>query len=294
MSKKYSKNEIKKRGFLKLLLCILVILFIASAFVIFTVVIKNYIVIEKIDYSSKNKSDNVVKNATPIILNNVVIGATYDKEWVATESYYFRNDKKSIDVDVDVYTEAGKKGKYQMSSCYKSQTGSTVYATVTTPDRSSEFIAVASSDSNIMPKPANREISVDEIDIKEAKEALGILTLLNNSVRIASIHDVTFNASNRGRIFCLTNEAGKSSGGYSAVIYISNTGKVDIIKYSYVNNLKKSSDWPIYEFKFVADLNGDSMNELVIQEINEYEVKYDVIEFKNNKFTQVLSTTMNL
>ena len=97
---------------------------------------------------------------------------------------------------------------------------------------------------------------------------------------------------NIGRIFCITNEVGKYSGGYSAVIYIANTGESKIIKYSYVKNFKKSSDWPIYSFKFIADLNNDGTNEVIIQEVKEFEAKYDIIEFKNDNFIEVLSSEL--
>ena len=292
MAKKYSKNEIKKKGLLKFLIVLFILIFIASVSFIIFVGVKNYIVIENISDEAKNKSDDIVKNSTPIILNNIIVGAVYNNQWVASESYYFRNDKNKT--EVDVYTKDGKKGKYNIISQEKDLSSAVLYAYVDTPDTSSEFLAVSSSDKNIMFEPAKQEVDIDEIDIQDAKEALGMLGILNNSLRIASIHDVALNASNRGRIFCITNESGKSSGGYSAVIFISSTGESKIIKYSYVKDLKNSSDWPIYSLKFVADLNGDGMNEIILQEVKEFDVKYDVVEYKNNNFTEVLSTTMKL
>ena len=288
MAKKYSKNEMKRKSAVKFLIAIFtVILIICVSFFIF-VGTKNYIVSEKIDDSAKNQSDDVVKSSTPIVINNVIVGAVYNGNFVASQSYYFRNDKKNI--DVDVYTEDGKKGKYQLTSQEKDTATSTMYAYVNTPDRASEFIAVASSDKDIMPEPAKKEVDVDNVDIKEVKKALGIYGILNSSVKINSIHDVTLNQNNIGRIFCITNEVGKYSGGYSAVIYIANTGESKIIKYSYVKNFKKSSDWPIYSFKFIADLNNDGTNEVIIQEVKEFEAKYDIIEFKNDNFIEVLSS----
>ena len=290
MAKKYSKNEMKRKSAVKFLIAIFtVILIICVSFFIF-VGTKNYIVSEKIDDSAKNQSDDVVKSSTPIVINNVIVGAVYNGNFVASQSYYFRNDKKNI--DVDVYTEDGKKGKYQLTSQEKDTATSTMYAYVNTPDRASEFIAVASSDKDIMPEPAKKEVDVDNIDIKEVKKALGIYGILNSSVKINSIHDVTLNQNNIGRIFCITNEVGKYSGGYSAVIYIANTGESKIIKYSYVKNFKNSSDWPIYSFKFIADLNNDGTNEVIIQEVKEFEAKYDIIEFKNDNFIEVLSSEL--
>ncbi len=292
MAKKYSKNEIRKKGLFKFFIILFVLLLLISLSFIIFIGVKNYIVVERINSDAKNKSDDVVRKSTPIIVSNVVVGAVYNKEWVASESYYFRNDKENI--DVDVYTSEGKKGKYSITSQTKDNSSSTMFAYVNTPDTSSEFIAVAANNTDIMPEPAIREIDIDSIDIDDAKKALGIYGILNNSLKISSIHDVTFNQNNIGRIFCITNEVGKSSGGYSAVIYISNSGKSKIVKYSYVRNFSNSSDWPIYSFKFVADLNNDGTNELIIQEVKEFETKYDVIEFDDGKFTEVLSATMKL
>lgn len=156
MAKKYSKNEMKRKSAVKFLIAIFtVILIICVSFFIF-VGTKNYIVSEKIDDSAKNQSDDVVKSSTPIVINNVIVGAVYNGNFVASQSYYFRNDKKNI--DVDVYTEDGKKGKYQLTSQEKDTATSTMYAYVNTPDRASEFIAVASSDKDIMPEPAKKEL----------------------------------------------------------------------------------------------------------------------------------------
>ena len=59
-----------------------------------------------------------------------------------------------------------------------------------------------------------------------------------------------------------------------------------------MKNFKKSSDWPIYSFKFIADLNNDGTNEVIIQEVKEFEAKYDIIEFKNDNFIEVLSSEL--
>ena len=67
-----------------------------------------------------------------------------------------------------------------------------------------------------------------------------------------------------------------------------------LLVYHQVKDLKKSDEWPIYSFKFVLDLNQDSVNELIIQETKEFEVKYDVIEFRGGKFTEVLSTVVKM
>ncbi len=293
MSKKgYSKGELKARRTLKFVaILVTIIIIICICFFVF-VVFKNNIVMEKVDYTSSSVSDDVVNNATPIILNNAVIGATYNKQWVASESYYFRNQNKLV--DIDIYNDSGKKGKYKITNYANSDSSGTFYVTTDTPNSSEEFLAVGSSKTDIMMQPAKQILTITDEDIKLIKKALGVYKIFNTTIKINSVHSVNIDTNNRGKIYCVTNESGKSSGAYSAVIYISNVGKSYIIKYNYIKDLKNSSDWPIYSFKFLADLNQDGINDIIIQETKEFDVKYDVIEFKNNKFVEVLSTQMKM
>lgn len=291
-NKNYSKAELKARRRLKYLASFVFCMIIITICFFVFVVLKNNIVEERIDYSANNVDDNIVSNSTPIILNNVVLGATYNKTWIASESYYFRNQNKFI--DVDVYNELGKKGKYKITNYTTPDSTGASYVTIDSPNVSDEFLAIKSSKSNIMMQTATKQVTVTNEDIDIVKKALGKYLLFNTSVKINSIYNVTLDFENRGRIICVTNEAGKSSGAYSAVIYESNFGDTKIIKYNYIKNLKESSEWPIYSFKFVADLNQDGMNEIILQETKEFEVKYDVIEFKDDKFTEVLSTRVKI
>lgn len=291
-TKNYSKGELKARRRLKYLaIFVIIVLVITISFFCF-VVLKNNIVKERIDYSSNDVSDNIVSNATPIILNNVVLGARYNNTWVSSESYYFRNQNKLT--DVDVYNEEGKKGKYKITEFTRPDSTGSFYVTINVSSNYDEFFAVGSSDSNVMLQKATKVLTVTDEDIEVVKDALGKYLVFNTSVKINSIHSVTLNSENRGRIICVTNEAGKSSGAYSAVIYESNYGQTEIIKYNYVKNLDNASDWPIYSFKFAADLNQDGTNDIILQETKEFEVKYDVVEFKDNKFTEVLSTVVKM
>lgn len=96
-----------------------------------------------------------------------------------------------------------------------------------------------------------------------------------------------------GKIICATSDGKNKFGVYSVVIY--STGKTaKIIKYNYVKDINSSVDWPIYSLKFVYDLNMDGISEIVIQETNEYEIKYSVMEYKNNKFYEVLSEKIKI
>ncbi|MNV89791.1 hypothetical protein D3C71_1841150 [compost metagenome] len=98
----------------------------------------------------------------------------------------------------------------------------------------------------------------------------------------------------KGKIICATSESKNIMGVFSAVIYIDDQNNAKCIKYNYIKNLKNASEWPIYTLKFVADLNSDNKNEIIIQEISEFKVKYDVIEYRNNNFYEVLSSEIKI
>ncbi len=294
MSKTYSKGNLKKKRGLKLLIALLVILLIIGLFLLFFVVLKKEVNIGKISDVAKERSDEVVANSTPIIVNNIVVGAVYNNEWVASESYYFRNKTKSQTIALDVYNLTGKKGKYNLTSMSKDTNSGALYAKTDNSNTYDEFLAIASTEKNIMNNPPIKQVNINEDDINTVKDALGLLSVFNNSVKITEIYNITLDTTNRGRLIFVTNEVGKSNGGYSAVIYEDMSKKTHIVKYSYVKDMKNSPEWPIYSFRFVADLNQDGMNDIVIQETKEFKMKYDVIEFKNNKFQEVLSTEINI
>ena len=294
MSKTYSKGNLKKKRGLKLLIALLVILLIIGLFLLFFVVLKKEVNIGKISDVAKERSDEVVANSTPIIVNNIVVGAVYNNEWVASESYYFRNKTKSQTIALDVYNLTGKKGKYNLTSMSKDTSSGALYAKTDNSNTYDEFLAIASTEKNIMNNPPIKQVNINEDDINTVKDALGLLSVFNNSVKITEIYNITLDTTNRGRLIFVTNEVGKSNGGYSAVIYEDMSKKTHIVKYSYVKDMKNSPEWPIYSFRFVADLNQDGMNDIVIQETKEFKMKYDVIEFKNNKFQEVLSTEINI
>ena len=90
--KKYSKNNSKKRSLLKFLIVIVGIIVVLSIALFIYVLLNKNVVYEKIDDSAKFVSDDVASNSTPIIIDNVLIGAVYDKKWVSTEKYYLKSN----------------------------------------------------------------------------------------------------------------------------------------------------------------------------------------------------------
>src|SRR5574344_1146850 len=287
--KKYSKQKLKAKRTVKVLIILFCIIFAISLSILLFSIISKKIVYEKIDESPSSVSDDIAANSTPIIVNNLILGAKYDKKWVASEKYYL-TAKKGESTDVDAYSKDGKMGKYKIGKIAKDTKTSSIYTTISKSNLSSEYFAIEASDQNVMPNPANKVVNIDETYIKDVKRALGVYRIFNSSIKINEVYSISLTDANKGYIIFATNQLNKGKGAYSAVIYVQNTGKVKLVKYNYIANKNDASDWPIYSFNFVADLNNDGVNELLIQETKEFEVKYDILEYRNNNFYEIMSS----
>ena len=270
--KKYSKEKLKAKRGIKVIIIILSIIAVACVAVLLFSLFSKKIVFERIDSSASNVSDDVSSNSTPIIVNNLILGATYDKKWVANEKYYL-NSKNGENAEVDAYSKDGKMGKYNIGKISKDTKTASIYTTISKQNLLNEYFAIASSDINAMPNPATKVHNIDESYIKDVKRSLGMYI-------------------EKGYIIFATNEVNKGKGAYSAIVYVSSTGKSKLIKYNYINNKDNAEEWPIYSLNFVADLNQDGTSEILLQETKEFEVKYDVIEYKNNNFYEIMSSVV--
>ncbi len=286
--KKYSKEKLKARRGIKVIIVILSIIVVICIAVILFSLFSKKIIFEKIDSSASNVSDDVASNSTPIIVNNLILGATYDKKWVANEKYYL-NSKNGENTEVDAYSKGGKMGKYTVGKINKDSKTASMYTTISKDNLLNEYFAIAASDTNAMPNPASKVTNIDESYINDVKKSLGLYRIFNMSVKITEVYDVVISDTEKGYVIFATNEVNKGKGAYSTVIYVSNTGKRKIIKYNYINDKNNAEDWPVYSLNFVADLNQDGTNEILIQETKEFEVKYDVIEYKQNNFYEIMS-----
>lgn len=286
--KKYSKEKLKARRAVKTIILVLAIIAVICIGVLLFSLFSKSIVVEKLDSTPSNVSDEVASNSTPVIINNLILGATYDKKWVASEKYYL-NSKNGENTEIDAYSKEGKMGKYTIGKISKDTKTASIYTTISKQNLLNEYFAVATSQTNVMPNPANKILDIDESYIKDVKKALGIYRIFNMSVKISEVYDITISENEKGYLIFATNEINKGKGAYSAVIYVSNTGKSKIVKYNYINDKENAEDWPVYSLNFVADLNSDGTNELLVQETKEFEVKYDVIEYKNNNFYEIMS-----
>lgn len=291
MKDKFKKNSANKKHMLnKFVIILFVIILLIGVFLLY-ISIKNIIQISKLDDSAKLVSDEVANNSTPILVNNLLVGSVYNGTWVSSEKFYFYGDIKTQN-KVDVYTSLGKKGTFELQNMTKDASGSSIYINTSNTNKNDEYVAVKSSNTNIMPVPATEYNNITEEDYGYIKKALGIYRIFNPSISIVNVYDISIDSDTMGKIYVVTNEPQKFMGSYSAVIYRNFNGEVKVIKYSYVSNLKKAEEWPVYSFKFVADLNGDNKNEVVLQETKEFYTKYDIIEYKNGKFVEVLSSKM--
>lgn len=291
--KKYSKGKLKIKRGLKVLIFILLIILVISSIFIATVGLNNNIVYEKIDENAKIVSEDEAINSTPVIIDNLVIGGIYDKKWVSSEKYYLKSKNKDS-VEIDIYNNKGKAGKFVLNSMEKSSTANSIYAKTTNTNTVDEYLAITTGSDDIMPVTAAKVLNVGEEDIAVVKKGLGFRRIFNTTVKINSVYEAKLEDGGYSKVYFVTNQAGKSSGAYSAVIYKGPSGKISCIKYNYVKDIKNASNWPVYSFKFVADLNRDGNNELIIQETKEFEVKYDVLEYRKNKFYEVLSAIIKL
>lgn len=289
--KKYSKSNVKKRSLAKFLLVLFAILVICSIALLIYILVNNNIVYEKINDDAKFVSEEEAVNSTPIVIDNVLIGGVYNKKFVSAEKFYLKASKKS-DLEIDVYNKNGKKGTYSINGISQGNS-TTVYSATTNTNLVDEYFAIAKNDSaNAMLNPAIKKQNITEQEVEYVKKALGIYKLFNTSIKVTEVYNVTLSQGNNGMIIFATNEPNKSFGVYSCVVYVDNAGKATLLKYNYLRNTKDASNWSLYSFKFIGDLNLDGTAEIIIQEVKEFEVKYDVIEFKNNKFKEVLSTVI--
>lgn len=283
---KYSKNKLKRKRNIKFLLIIFILIVIISTISLVFVFCNNNIVKESIDKTSKLVSDDEAKNSTPIIINNLVVGATYNGKWVSAERYYLKSINKN-GTEVDLFSKSGKLGTYELNEVTNQLETNSIYTKTTRTNLVDKYFAVKKDAISVTPKTI--ESVVTNEDIEYVKKALGIYRLLNTSINVREVYDISISDSLYGKIIIANSETGKSIGAYSVAVFVDNHGKSSIIKYNYIRNLKDASAWPIYSVEFIADLNSDSVKELVLVEIKEFETKYDVLEYRNGKFVEVLS-----
>ncbi len=286
----YSKDKLKKRKWMKILLVLLLLVFIASLATIIYLHNHNMITKEWVSQEANKVSDDVAKNAKPIVIDNILIGAVYNEEFVSTGRYMALSSYKT-NTQMNAYQENGKSGTFTITDIMKKE--GYIEANLSGYNFVNEYFAVPYSETGSVPvRPV--EVEATEQDYEAVSSALGMYRFLNNSVCITSVHEVTLNVNTIKRIICATSSDNQDSV-YSCIV-VANVNYTDpkIVKYSYVSDKSNASDWPIYSFEFAGDLNLDGNAELMIREIKEFEVKYDILSYdtKKQNFVEVLSAIM--
>lgn len=268
-----------------IIIVLLIIVAICLSIFIYYIFSRENIVHENVDNKAQNVQNEVAKNATPIIVNNILIGGIYEKSFVSAEKL-LQNSKHISGIDLGVYTMTGKAGTYQLTNLEKSPSTGVIYANTTRLNYIEEYIGVI--DSSTIQNGFVYEVTSGEEELKNmVKDATSKYMLPNNSVKLLKAYNGSLSENKEIKIITAISE-NANGGAYSTIVaHIDN--KSIPIKLNYIKDKSLSSSWPVYNFKFLYDLNGDGVNEVVIEEVDEFSVKYSVMEYRNGEFYEVLS-----
>lgn len=290
---KYSKNKLIGKRFITLVVILLLTVLVLGISFIIYVNATNNIVYENVKTESSSVNDETASKSTPIIINNIILGATYNGKWVSMERYYFKSANKKA-YDVDIFTRKGKTGTFKINDVERSEDSEAAYTTTTRTNYQDEYYAVK-SESTLVAKMDKIPLSEENSSVYQnhVKKALGLYGMLNETIKIREVYEVALIPGEISYVITATNEGKTNNGVYSAVVFVSNLGKASLVKYNYVKDVNKSENFAVYTTKFIADLNGDKKSEIILQETKEFNTKYSVLEYINGKFYEVLSATIN-
>lgn len=286
--KKQSRTK-KKILTISIILFISIII-IAGSFLIY-IYTQNYIKLERVDNKAYSQTKKVVREAEPIYINNLLIGGVNGDKWVSKDDIYGQENNVKQE-EIDIYGLTGKVGTYEVTAVNKETKTNNIYITTNRLVSQNEYIAIPSRDKNMSVGETSVSSATDD-DKKAVKKALGIYRFLNNTVKINEVYNVTMKNGEDGRVICATSDGKNKLGVYSVIVYSTEKSE-KIIKYCYVKDSKRAVDWPIYSLKFVYDLNSDGISEIILQETNDYQVKYTVMQYRKDKFYEVLSEKVNI
>lgn len=272
------------------MISIFIVLLILGVVLLVCFCFNNRIDVDKQISDAINVSDDVAANSTPIIIDNLVVGATYNSRWVSANKYYFKSGNKN-DFEIDVYNDSVKAGTYKIEEFLTDE--NTVFVNTTYPNYIDEYFAI-SKDSNYALTSQFSGTDIQDIDYQYVKKALGLYRIYNTTMDIKNVYSGYIDTNTPVRIISVTSKnKGLFGGIYSAIIAAyPNKNKANIVQYSYTKDLQNSDDFPLYSVEFLADLNGDGKSDLITREVTEFNVTYSVFEYKDNSFYKVLSETM--
>lgn len=285
--KKYSKGQLKFKRIGIFLAFLFVAVLVCSLVMLFGFCMKDEVTVTATSSDASKVSDDIAQNSMPIVIDNLLVGGLYNNTWVSSSKYYLKSANKA-NVDINVYTKEKKAGTYILKDVYTY--GDSVFINTSYTNYIDEYFAVPFNNYSLISQFSNAEIQ--EQDYSYVKRALGTKRIFNSSINILGVYTAYIDATDNIRLICVSSSSKGSFGGvYSAIIVVVN-GKPSILQYSYIKNIDNALDFPLYSVEFVADLNGDGKSEIVTREVTEFNVTYNVFEFKNSKFTRVLSETM--
>lgn len=287
--KKYSKEKLKFRRFFIFLIVLLIIVLILGFVLLFAFCLNDKFDVSPQENDAINVSDDIASNSLPIVIDNLVVGAIYDNNWVSSNKYYLKSNNKS-ELETYVYNGSSRAGEYIIKEVYTY--GDSVFVDSTYPNNVDEYFSIP-TDSYALISQFN-EAQIEEVDYTYVKKALGFYRIYNSSMNIIKVYSGYVNVDTPIRVISLTSsKRGLFGGVYSAIIVANvNTGKAEILQYSYTKDFENSYDFPLYSVEFLADFNGDGKAELVTREVTEFNVTYNIFEYKDNKYIKVLSETM--
>lgn len=288
--KKNMKNA-KKKKLIPILVLFIALLAISGALLLY-IYTQNYITVEYVDKASSKVTSDEVSSVSPIVINNVVVGGVSDKgKWLSKDNLYGKANV-SKGVELDLYGTSGKMGTFEIYSTSYDQNKGITYAIPLKDLSDEEYIAIAKSETNIMQRSLTK-VEANEQDEKYVKKALGKYRLFNNTVKVNEVYECYLTEGQKTRIISATSSGKNNFGVYSTVAYV-NGNNARIMKYSYVKNTESSINWPVYSIKFACDLNNDGNYEVILQETRELTMKYDIMEYRNNKYYEVISFEFNI
>lgn len=288
--KTYSKGKLKLKRAMMALVFLFVALLIAGLVLLFAFCLKDNIEICEEKNDAVNVSDDVAANSQPIIIDNLVVGATYNSRWVSANKYYLKSNFKS-DVELSVYNKDTRAGVYKIKELYTSD--DSVFVNTTYPNYIDEYFALPSSDNYALISQF-KEAQYEEKDIEYVKDALGIYKVYNNTMSIKKVYNGYINIDTPVRLITVNSTNKGAFGGiYNAVIIAyPNDNKAQLVQYNYTKDFENADDYPLSSVEFLADFNGDGNSELILREVTEFNVTYNIFEYQDGKYFKVLSETM--
>lgn len=273
-------------------LAVIVLLFIGgiTGTIIYFLKTRSIYVKENI-LEQKNISDVEIKQANPIILNNILMGAWSDKNWINAEKYV-KQVETLKEKEASFYDENGKIATNALGEVKLDNGCYWVYSE--RKNISSGFIATTTVN-NMLPREYTKvDLNGDMKTYTDSvKKILNNNGIMNNTVKLRSIYEVMLeNRQDKGYIIIASNDISENNGVYSLILYVKGNN-TEVVKLSY-SNKENTKNWPFYDLLYLADINGDGTEEIAIQEIKEMNIKQSIIEYRKEKFYEVLSTEYSM